>query len=108
MQAAPLGAGTIAAIGNNTKGVIGVVGNANPSGIRLEIGKGLKDSGSGSTGNLIKQVENCVDNGANIISMSLGGGGFSTAFNDALQVAYMNEDVLIVAAGEHVTFQQVF
>ena len=45
------------------------------------IGKGLSDSGSGSTSGVMAAVQACVDNGSNVISMSLGGGAFSDSVN---------------------------
>ena len=92
-------AGTIAAIGNNGIGVVGVIPNADTtSGIKLHIGKGLSDSGSGTSAGVLAAVSDCVDKGANIISMSLGGGGFSDSENDVYEEAYLNDDVLIIAA----------
>lgn len=44
-------------------------------------------------------VESCVENGANIISMSLGGGGYSSSENSFYQTAYQDDNVLIIAAG---------
>jgi len=89
-------AGTIGAIGENNVGVVGV--NPDPNKFSFFIGKGLKNSGSGSNAGVLEAVEMCIENGAKIISMSLGGGGFSQAGHDAYQDAYENEDVLIIAA----------
>ncbi len=41
------------------------------------IGKGLSDSGSGSTSNVMEAVLQCVNAGAKVVSMSLGGTGSS-------------------------------
>ncbi len=69
---------TIAAIGNNVKGVVGVIPNEDTiSGIKLHIGKGLAYGGSGNSAGVLAAVAACVENGANIISISLGGGGYS-------------------------------
>lgn len=94
------GSGTIAAIGNNGIGVVGVIPNATDVGIKLHIGKGLDDNGSGSTASVLEAVDYCVDNGANVISMSLGGSGSSTSENDAFEQAYREDNVLIIAAGK--------
>ena len=91
-------AGTIAALGNNNNGVIGVIPDANPHGITLHIGKGLDDSGSGSVSGIIEAVERCIDAGSDIFSMSLGGGGFVQTFHDTLLEAYVDYNILIVAA----------
>lgn len=47
---------------------------------------------------MISQVEACVDAGSNIVSMSLGGGGFSNLENDAYNRIYNDQNVLLVAA----------
>jgi len=88
-------AGTIGAIGGNEKGVVGVL--ADPSKFSFHIGKGLSDSGSGTYSNVLYAVEGCIEAGAKIISMSLGG-GWTQAAEDAYKDAYMNDGVLIIAA----------
>lgn len=88
-------AGTIGAIGGNNIGVTSVLNNYNN--FNFFIGKGLSDSGSGSTAGVISAMNACAANGADVISMSLGGGGASQAFIDAA-VSLFNNGVLIVAA----------
>jgi len=90
-------AGTIGAIRNNGVGVVGV--NPDPSKFTFHIGKGLSDGGSGSTSGVINAVSSCVEAGADVISMSLGGGGFSTAFNTVLEEAYEDGVMIVAAAG---------
>ena len=46
------------------------------------IAKVLSDSGSGSSAGVLEGVEWCQENGADVISMSLGGGGFSQITSD--------------------------
>ncbi|HEY3124658.1 MAG TPA: S8 family serine peptidase [Thermoanaerobaculia bacterium] len=87
-------AGTIAAI-NNTEGVVGVLPNQH---INLHIVKVFGDDCLWTyTSNLINALNACRSAGANVVSMSLGGGAPSTteqnAFNDA-----WNAGVLSVAA----------
>eukprot|EP00957_Ditylum_brightwellii_P099629 7588427-Ditylum_brightwellii.AAC.1 len=89
-------AGTIGAIGGNTKGVTSL--NPDPSKFSFFIGKGLKDSGSGTLSGVLTAVQACVEKGANIISMSLGGGGFSATANETFSRYYEEEGVLLVAA----------
>ena len=89
-------AGTIGAIGGNGKGVTSV--NPDPSKFSFFIGKGLQDNGSGSTSGVMDAVTACKNNGANVISMSLGGGGFTNAENTLYKDLYNNDDVLIIAA----------
>jgi subtilisin family serine protease len=86
-------AGTIAAV-NNTVGVVGVL----PQGINLHIIKVFGDDCAWSYSSSLADAANrCVSAGANVISMSLGGGTKSrteeTAFNNA-----WNNGVLSVAA----------
>ena len=75
--------------------MIGV--NPNPSRFSFHIGKGLSDSGSGSSTDVLAAVSDCVDNGAHVISMSLGGGGYSTTEDKVYDDVY-DTDVLIIAA----------
>ncbi|KAK1746751.1 subtilase family serine peptidase [Skeletonema marinoi] len=88
-------AGTIGAIGGNDIGVTSV--NPDPSKFTFYIGKGLSDSGSGSNAGVMAAVQACVEAGAKVISMSLGGGSYSSIDNAAYEDIY-DQDVLIVAA----------
>ena len=90
-------AGTIAAIGGNGQGVVGV----NPSGsLGLHIVKVFKDDGNWGYGSdLVVAVEQCVAAGSNVISMSLGGGGSSAAEQSAFDSAYAQGVLSIAAAG---------
>merc|ERR1719223_400858 len=89
-------AGTIGAIGDNGKGVVGV--QRDPGDDFFFIGKGLTNAGSGSSSSVMKAVEECVNAGANIISMSLGGGSFSSTFDQQYTQHYEEDNVLIIAA----------
>merc|ERR1712048_835238 len=80
------------------KGVVGVIPNSISDNFSFFIGKGLSDSGSGSTTGVMSAVQACVDNGSNVISMSLGGGGASDAVNQQYYGHYKDDDVLIIAA----------
>ncbi len=90
-------AGTIAAIGNNNQGVVGV----NPSGkLGLHIVKVFNDSGSWAYGSdLIQAISQCKSAGATVISMSLGGGSSSSAEQSAFDSAYAAGILNIAAAG---------
>nr|WP_305885105.1 S8 family serine peptidase [Pleionea sp. CnH1-48] len=90
-------AGTIAAIGNNGVGVVGV----NPSDqVGLHIVKVFNDSGNWAYGSdMAVAVEQCINSGAKVISMSLGGGGQSSSERAAFQDAYDNGVLLIAASG---------
>lgn len=76
-------AGTIGAIGNNNIGVTSV--NPDPSRFDFFIGKGLSDGGSGTNANVMNAVSSCVENGAKVISMSLGCDG---CYSDAEKLFY--------------------
>lgn len=89
-------AGTIAAIGGNDEGVVGVNRNGQ---VKMHIVKVFNNSGNWAWGSsLIAAVEACVDSGSNIVSMSLGGGGFLQSEYDAYKRIFTEDDVLLVAA----------
>merc|ERR1740123_539666 len=69
--------GTVAGIGENNEGVVGVIPDNIDGKFQLVIGKALSDSGSGSLSGVLDAVQKCVDDGADVISLSLGGGGYS-------------------------------
>ena len=85
-------------MGDNSKGVVGVIPGSISDKFSFFIGKGLSDSGSGSTSGVMAAVQACVDNGSNVISMSLGGGSPSNTVNQQYYGHYKNDDVLIIAA----------
>lgn len=91
-------AGSIGAVGENSKGVIGVIPDDMSGKFSFFIGKGLSDGGSGSTSSVMEAVQACVDNGSNVISMSLGGGGSSDIVAEQYLGHYQTDDVLIIAA----------
>ncbi len=82
----------------NTAGVVGV--NPDPSRFSFHIGKGLSDSGSGTGDDVINAVDDCVANGAHVISMSLGCSNcYRAAYDEAYQEAYDAGALVIAAAG---------
>jgi subtilisin family serine protease len=87
-------AGTIAALGGNGVGVVGV----NPGGhLKLHIAKVFDATGSAESSTVMEAVARCADAGANIISMSLGGGDPSQAERRVFR-SLLNEGVLTIAA----------
>merc|ERR1712241_1057268 len=90
--------GTVAGLGENSKGVVGVIPDNAGGKFQLVIGKALSDSGSGSNSGVLGAVQSCVDNGAKVISLSLGGGGYSSTTDEFYKDLYENEDILFVAA----------
>nr|ABA28307.1 alkaline serine protease [Vibrio alginolyticus] len=87
-------AGTIAAIANN-EGVKGIMPNHN---VNLHIVNVFNEAGWGYSSGLVKAIQTCADNGANVVNMSLGGSQSSTEEN-ALKTIYDQGVLLIAAAG---------
>lgn len=87
-------AGIAAADGNNEIGITG----ANPDAIIMPL-QCLDKSNSGSWANFIKAVDYATDNGADILSMSIGGYCYSQAVEEALLKAYYAGLYLVAAAG---------
>lgn len=74
-------AGTIAAIGGNGNGVVGISRNGE---LKLHIVRVFGNDGLWAWGStVIAAVQECVDNGANVVNMSLGGPYHSQAASDA-------------------------
>ncbi|MDP6829157.1 MAG: S8 family serine peptidase, partial [Pseudomonadales bacterium] len=89
-------AGTIAAI-DNSDGVIGVY---HDSGLTLHIVKVFDDQGSWTySSDLIAAVDSCVNAGAHVINMSLGGSGSSTSEAEVFAEALADNVLSIAAAG---------
>ncbi len=88
-------AGTIAGLGNNGVGVVGV----NPSGLLdLHIVKIFNNAGTWGYGSdMVKAVEQCQNSGSKVISMSIGGSGSSTTEENAF-IAASNAGLLNIAA----------
>lgn len=67
------------------------------AGFELYHGKGLSDSGSGSTSSLINAMNRCIEEGCKVLSCSWGGGGYSAS--DEREYRRMDDaGVLLVAA----------
>merc|ERR1740129_651058 len=90
--------GTVAGLSGNDEGVVGVIPDNAGGKFQLVIGKALSDSGSGSNSGVLGAVQSCVDDGAKVISLSLGGGGYSSTTDEFYDNLYENEDILFVAA----------
>jgi len=86
-------AGTIAALNNS----IGVVGAA-PD-VSLYAVKVLNKDGSGYVSDIIAGIDWSVRENMDIASMSLGGPGYSQAFQDAINVSHDSGVLIIAAAG---------
>ena len=86
--------GTIAAMGNNGVGVVGVNWTA-----RIMPLKFLSATGSGTTADAIEAISYSVLMGARVSSNSWGGGGFSQALSDAIAAGGAAGQVFVAAAG---------
>lgn len=90
--------GTVAAVTDNGVGVAGVSqASIVHHKVLGPIGGLLSITCSGSSSDINAAIMDAADDGADIISMSLGGGGYSTAGDNAVNYAY-NKNVLVVAA----------
>lgn len=87
-------AGIAAAVTNNSTGVAGTSYNTS-----LLSGKVLSADGSGYYTWIVNGIVWAADQGANVISMSLGGSSPSQALQDAIDYAWSKGTVVVVAAG---------
>lgn len=85
----------VAAAADNGLGIVG----ANPKALIMPI-KVLDDEGTGNIATIVKGINYAAARGADVISMSLGGGAISKAEIEALENAYMSS-VLVAAAGNN-------
>jgi len=89
-------AGIAAAITNNGTGVAGVGFNTS-----LMNGKVLDDKGSGYYSWIASGITWATNNGAKVISMSLGGSSGSSTLENAVNYAWNNGVVVVAAAGNN-------
>ena len=87
-------AGTVAQRTNNNQGAAGVAFNACLMPVKV-----LDKYGSGYYSDIADGIYFAVDNGADIISMSLGGSSGSQTLKNACEYAYDNGVTVIAAAG---------
>jgi len=90
--------GTVAALGGNSNGVIGVIPNNMGEKFQLLISNALSGSGGGTSSGVMKAIENCVNQGAKVVSLSLGGGSPTADIQKFYQDYADNDDILFVAA----------
>jgi len=86
-------AGIIAAT-NNSIGVVGVAPN-----IDLYAVKVLNRQGSGYISDIVEGLDWCIQNGIQVVNMSLGSASYSQSLADAVNKAYNAGIVLVAAAG---------
>lgn len=87
-------AGLAGAATNNSKGIASPNWNA-----RIMPLQALGDDGTGWTSDIVAAIYYAVDNGASIISMSLGGSSADTSLKNAIDYAYAHNVVIVAAAG---------
>lgn len=86
-------AGIAAAVGGNGIGVVG----ANPDALIMPVAV-MQSDGTGDAATIIRGINYAAQNGADIISMSIGTYAYSIAMEQALAQAYQTA-VLVAAAG---------
>lgn len=86
-------AGIAAAVAGNGIGVVG----ANPDALIMPVTV-LQSDGSGDVGSIIRGLEYTMKHQVDVISMSIGGYGYSMAYELALGKAY-SRSVIVAAAG---------
>ena len=87
-------AGTIAQSTNNSYGVAGIAYEASLMPLKV-----LSDYGGGTVADIAEAIKFAADNGADVINMSLGGGGESHLMKSAIEYAHNKGVVIIAAAG---------
>lgn len=87
-------AGTIAQATNNAEGVAGVAFEAAIMPVKV-----LDHFGGGTSADIADAIRWAADHGANVINMSLGGGGRSAVMEKAVEYARKKGVVVVCAAG---------
>lgn len=87
-------AGTIGAVGNNSRGVVGVNWS-----VKIMALKFLSGSGSGYTSDAIASLNYAVANGAKVSNNSWGGGGYDSSLASAIGRARTAGHIFVAAAG---------
>lgn len=87
-------AGTVAQSTNNGYGVAGIAYEATVMPLKV-----LSGSGGGTVADIAESIRFAADNGADVINMSLGGGGESQLMREAIDYAHQKGVVIIAAAG---------
>ena len=89
-------AGTIAGSHDDGIGISGVAPESQIMPIRV-----LDNNGDGYTSDVVSGVRWAVDNGADVINLSLGGGGYSQAMADVIRYASRKDSVVVMASGNY-------
>ena len=89
-------AGLIAADGNNSVGVSGVMWRAGLMSLRV-----LDNTGTGDIANAVEAIDYAVSHGAQVINLSWGTSGESTALKEAIERALKREVLVVCSAGNN-------
>jgi serine protease len=87
-------AGTIAQSTNNNLGVAGIAYEASIMPLKV-----LSAEGGGTVTDIAEAIKYAADHQADVINLSLGGAGESSAMSEAIEYAYNKGVVIIAAAG---------
>lgn len=87
-------AGTVAQSTNNKFGVVGVAYEAQLMPLKV-----LSRQGSGTVSDIAEAIRFAADHKADVINMSLGGGGESQLMKEAIEYAHKKGVVIVAAAG---------
>jgi len=96
-------AGTIAALGDNGKGVVGVAYNTKILAIKV-----LGSDGSGDMAAIAKGILKAQEMGAKVINMSLGGEQDARTIKDAVDQVTAKGSLVVVAAGNENTTRDTY
>ncbi|MBC5795878.1 peptidase S8 [Sphaerospermopsis sp. LEGE 00249] len=91
-------AGTVAQATNNKYGVAGVAYEASLMPLKV-----LGADGGGTVADIAEAIKFAANNGADVINMSLGGGGESQLMKEAIEYAHRKGVVIVAAAGNEST-----
>lgn len=89
-------AGIIGAISNNREGIAGINWNVSIMPVRV-----IGEKGTGDYSTLIQGIYWAVDNGADIINLSLAGPMDTAALREAIQYAVQQQVTVVAAAGNN-------
>ena len=87
-------AGALVALGGNGIGVQGIVRNGK---LKLHIAKVIYDDGRAYISSILHGIESCIQNKANIMTMSFGSREYDAHFQSAVTDAYKNHNILSFA-----------
>jgi len=96
-------AGTIAQSTNNNLGVAGIAYEATLMPLKV-----LGNGGGGTVADIAEAIRFAADNNADVINMSMGGGGDSAVLHDAIAYAHGKGVVIVAAAGNSNTNSAAF